>query len=531
MKFLSLFSGIEAASMAWENLGWQCVAVAEIDPFPCEVLKHHYPNVPNLGSVTNITKEKINELKQKNGTIDVVVGGSPCQSFSVAGKRLGLDDPRGNLMLDYCRIVATVRPKYFVWENVPGALSSNKGRDFACLLEEMANIGYSLGWRVLDAQHFGVPQRRRRVFLVGCLGDKRAPAKILFEHQSRSRHLAPCRKTRQKYTHQTQTSSGEYDQITLLKNNRSDGNLMENATKCYTLTAAMGNGGGHVPMIIDQYKIFTQNSRDEIRFVNGDGSITGSLSAQPGAKQQNYLYHYTYNVSSYNSAGMRSKNPNVGFKETTISRTLSTSTDPSQHQGGVAIVETPKNDVIGCLDATGASKLDNQWANSNQQIIETTICRTNGTGLIGCLNASDKKGISNTYVESNKCIVETISIQGNLIGRVNGGPEGIGVSQSQKMYTLTKRDVHAVSYQSKVRKLTPIECERLQGFPDNFTRIPWKGRAEENCPDSHRYKALGNSMAVPVMKFIGIGIMEAEGKPIPQQWFDTPKPLFVAEVI
>ena len=127
MKYLSLFSGIEAASVAWHDFGWTCVGVSEIDPFPCAVLKERFPDVPNLGDITEITKERLDEIKAENGAIDIVVGGSPCQSFSVAGQRKGLEDPRGNLMFEYCRVVRTVRPKYFIWENVPGALSSGKG--------------------------------------------------------------------------------------------------------------------------------------------------------------------------------------------------------------------------------------------------------------------------------------------------------------------------------------------------------------------------------------------------------------------
>lgn len=164
LKYISLFSGIEAASVAWEPLGWEPIAFSEIEPFPCELLQQRFPNVPNLGDITQI------DWSSYRGAIDIIVGGSPCQSFSIAGNRTGLKGESG-LMFEYIRAVREVLPRYFVWENVPGALSSEKGAAFGQLLREMDVIGYGLAWRVLDAQFFGVPQRRRRVFLIGCLGN------------------------------------------------------------------------------------------------------------------------------------------------------------------------------------------------------------------------------------------------------------------------------------------------------------------------------------------------------------------------
>lgn len=163
MRYISLFSGIEAATVAWEPLEWEPLCFAELDPFPCAVLEHRYPDVPNVGDVTKVNWKKF------KGKCDVVVGGSPCQSFSVAGKREGLSGESG-LMFEYVRAVREVRPRWFLWENVPGALSSEGGEAFRQLLSEMDKLGYGLAWRILDAQFFGVAQRRRRVFLVGRLG-------------------------------------------------------------------------------------------------------------------------------------------------------------------------------------------------------------------------------------------------------------------------------------------------------------------------------------------------------------------------
>jgi DNA (cytosine-5)-methyltransferase 1 len=174
VRFGSVCSGIEAASVAWHPLGWETAFVSEIEPFPCSVLAHHYPTVPNLGDMTKFKE-------WGNHGIDVLVGGTPCQSFSVAGLRKGLDDPRGNLMLTYLAIADQYRPRWLVWENVPGVLSSNGGKDFGTFLGGLGELGYGFAYRVLDAKHFGVPQQRRRVFVVASLGGWRGPAAVLFE--------------------------------------------------------------------------------------------------------------------------------------------------------------------------------------------------------------------------------------------------------------------------------------------------------------------------------------------------------------
>lgn len=181
MRYVSVFSGVEAATVAWEPLGWEPVAFCEIDAFPSAVLAERFPDVPNLGDITKVDWE---EFKRDFGTVDLVVGGSPCQSFSTAGKREGLAGASG-LMWEYVRCVQSLRPRWFVWENVKGCLSSgpdkgSHGEDFRCLLASMDELGYGLAWRVLDAQFFDVAQRRERVFLVGSLGDGRC-ADVLFE--------------------------------------------------------------------------------------------------------------------------------------------------------------------------------------------------------------------------------------------------------------------------------------------------------------------------------------------------------------
>jgi DNA (cytosine-5)-methyltransferase 1 len=176
MRYASVCDGIGAAHVAWQPLGWECAWTSEIEPFPAAVVDHHW-KLKNLGDMTAITEEMLNEC----GSVDLLVGGTPCQSFSIAGKRLGLDDPRGNLALRFCQLAAIMQPRWIVWENVPGVLSSNDGRDFDAFLRGMASVGYFGAYRTLDAQYFGVPQRRRRVFAVFYLGDWRRGAAVLLE--------------------------------------------------------------------------------------------------------------------------------------------------------------------------------------------------------------------------------------------------------------------------------------------------------------------------------------------------------------
>jgi DNA (cytosine-5)-methyltransferase 1 len=181
MKYASVCDGIGAVHVAWKHLGWKCDWTSEIEPFPAAVVEHHH-RLKNLGDMAAITEETLNGIA--SGPIDLLVGGTPCQSFSVAGLRRGLDDPRGNLALRFLQLAGVLRPTWVVWENVPGVLSSAGGRDFGTFLGALGELGYGFAYRVLDAQWFGVAQRRRRVFVVGHARDWRCAAAVLFERES-----------------------------------------------------------------------------------------------------------------------------------------------------------------------------------------------------------------------------------------------------------------------------------------------------------------------------------------------------------
>ena len=332
MTYFSVCSGIEAASVAWESLGWHAVGFSEIEKFPCELLRQRFPAVKNYGDMTKFREwENVGQFR-------VLVGGTPCQSFSIAGLRQGLNDSRGSLMLSYCALASYYKPRWVVWENVPGVLSSNRGRDFGTFLTLLAQCGYGAAYRVLDAQYFGVPQRRRRVYVVGCLGNWRCAAAVLFDRIGMQRYIAPSR-------------------------------------------AAKGTA---------------------------TGSTKDSVGSTMYLTQQNNLIYKQSNKTA----------------DTVMAR-----------------YGTDDGNVPLCL-------------------------------------------------------------LGNTIHRITSGANGSGYATDQA-YTVTASDIHAVKTQHGVRYLTPLECERLQGFPDNWTRISWHGKPTDLCPDGLRYKAIGNSMAVPVMRWIG----------------------------
>ena len=463
MKYLSVCSGIEAATVAWHDLGWQPAAFSEIEPFPSAVLKHHYPDVPNVGDMTKYKEWDI-------GTIDLLVGGTPCQSFSVAGLRKGLEDPRGNLALVYCGILDRFKPKWFVWENVPGVLSSNGGRDFGSFLGAVAELGYGFAYRVLDAQYFGVAQRRRRVFVVGCLGDWRSAAEVLFEPESLRRDSAPSREKGQEVAG---TIAARF------------GNIRNNHEECVaqTLQAKVGKGGfdleTETPIVMA-----TLCASDATKWGSNQWVNEGKAVLHPIALAENTIGRQPENGG--NGDGFT-----VGGPMYTLNAT------------GVHGVAQPFKETADCLTAAYGTK----W-NGNASA-------TNGSLFVAQTIA---------FAQNSRDEVRLLGGDGQIVGALAAQP---GMKQTTYLAqpvapTLTASNdpsrspqstevtnqvaaVHAASM--AVRRLTPVECERLQGFPDNYTNITWRKQPES--PDGPRYKALGNSMAVPVMAWIGRRIANA----------------------
>ena len=398
MRYLSVCSGIEAASVAWHDMGWTPVGFSEIEPFPCEVLKQRYPHVKNYGDLT-----RWEEWGIEPGTVDVLVGGPPCQAFSVAGLREGMADPRGNLSLVYFRLVKKLRPKWLVYENVPGLLSARSGSDFSSLLSALAECGYGFAYRMLDAQHFALAQRRQRIFIIGCRsGDWRHSAAVLFDGPSSYRHFKKGEETGQETATPAGTGAGgPSEQVPFgTRGNPDVAHCLE--TTCHDYSRADGFN-----MVLD------------------------------------------------------------GRKELPIAFKVRCGGEYSGTKGGEV--------------------------------------RTNERGGTGMLHYEDKTftvaATQDQFVATSSNEIKAVAFQpGNLARRAGSDPS------TEVFPTLSKdsgdQNPH-VATPMAVRRLLPSECEALQGFPKNYTQISWKGKPPEQCPDGPRYKAIGNSMATNVMKWIG----------------------------
>ncbi len=403
--------------MAWHQLGWEAAGFAEIEPFPAAVLAHHYPAVKNLGDMTNYKEWDL-------GTIDLLVGGTPCQSFSVAGLRKGLADPRGNLALVYCGILDHFRPKWCVWENVPGVLSSNGGRDFGSFLGALAELGYGFAYRVLDAQYFGVAQRRRRVFVVGYLGDWRPAAEVLFEPESLRRDTAPSRETGQKVagTFEARANSGGWS------------NSVDHAAAGYMQPVISHDPAPCLETTSHDYSRADGFTMVALPIALADISSRDKTQNGAGWKDDGTMY-------TLDTTGLQGVAQPIPFDTTQI-------THPANYSN-------PKEGDPCHPLAAGAHV---------PAIAQPTVIH--GT--------------------QDPCVSDVAFAQGR-----NSGGENVLIQSMA------------------VRRLTPVECERLQGFPDNYTNIPWRKQPES--PDGPRYKALGNSMAVPVMGWIGKRIQMRAG--------------------
>lgn len=293
MRFVSLFSGIEAASVAWGPIGWEAMAFAEIEPFPCAVLEHRFPDVPNLGDVTGIDWE---EFKREHGEPDLVCGGSPCQSFSIAGGREGLDG-ESRLMFEYIRAVRDLRPRWLLWENVPGVFSIDGGRAFGILIDALEELGYGLAWRTLDAQFFGVAQRRRRVFVVGHIGDGGCAAAVLFEPESVRGNTFTSREKRAAIAADAQGRAGGFS---IAQGSKSGGvcfrleqaqTLVTGAANAVCIqgdgsTSLNSNGGGYAEELaytlnnVDRHSVaFEQNQRGKVRLEGLCGDHAPTMNA------------------------------------------------------------------------------------------------------------------------------------------------------------------------------------------------------------------------------------------------------------
>ena len=385
MNYLSVCSGIGTDALAFDGLGWHCLGYSEIEPFPAAVLQHRWPDTPNHGDMLKYEEWKLDARP------DLIIGGTPCQPFSIAGAGEGMDDPRGQLTIKYFEMVAHFRPQWFIWENVPGALNTALPR----VIDQITESGYSCAWRILDALGFGVPQRRRRLFLVGHHRDWRGPAAVLFDQPSGARIPQP----RQASGIDAAGNEGGPDSVYTPQGIA--GKIAKGEGRSGTLKANMG-GGGNVPMVYAE--------RARIGIIDGR-SHAGTL--RQGA---------------------------TGTARPMVFR-------PSGSNNG-AILE---HDHSGALDHKGGA----------------------GGAARMMMRVAFNKPESKEYAQTM------------------GTNEGGNNTSSQFLADNTR-----------LRYLTPEECERLQGIEPGHTAIPWRGKPADQCPRGLRYKAIGNAMCVPVVRWI-----------------------------
>ncbi|OFV46709.1 DNA cytosine methyltransferase [Oligella sp. HMSC09E12] len=565
MNFLSICSGIEAASVAFNPLGWQAICFSEIEKFPGEVLAHHYPDVPNKGDMTAFREWPEEYFRDA----DMIVGGPPCQSFSVAGARGGLNDERGNLTLTFTEIINhadAIRRKHnrppviVLYENVPG-IFSDKTNAFGCLLGALAgedealipsgkrwtNAGAVLGpertiaWRLLDAQYFGLAQRRKRVFLVASAREDFSPAEILFEFDGVRRDTQPSRETGQEATGNVGTGF----------TSSSFGGYSEGVG---TLRAAGGDLGGGSETLVTHDKVkwpadIASTNQTGFRKLTFESYIQDETASTMMARDYK---SYTDLVAFGVPGNWIGRKPENGGNSTQFMYEIAPAQTATDKHGVIAFnsrQDPVSGDVLGALDTFSPQAqsvviagTQNDYFRDATENLAPTLRSDNGGGVVN----------------------QAIAIQGSMVGRKpENGPQGSGYDDTGVCFTQTSADRHAVAVATQtvvlplnsmtiqgrpsddlnprmgsgigdpydpqntltsnhhhavavlnppayqVRRLTPVECERLMGFPDKYTQIPWRNKPAEECPEGHRYKALGNSWAVPVARWIGKRIDDA----------------------
>ncbi|TNC93518.1 MAG: DNA (cytosine-5-)-methyltransferase [Stygiobacter sp.] len=533
----SVCSGIEAATAAWEPLGWRAAFFAEIEPFPSTVLAHRYPTIPNLGDMTAI------DGSAWRGKIDVLVGGTPCQAFSVAGLRKSLDDARGNLALKFVELADAIDPAWIVWENVPGVLST-RDNAFGCLLGGLAgedgplvppggkwsDAGVVLGptrtvaWRVLDAQYFGLAQRRRRVFVVAGAGDRADPVQVLLERQGLRRDSPPSREAGQGAA--GSAACRAYG-----------GNNTSGPIDVATALNACASASGRMDFESETFVATTLRARDLSRGVDSD--CTDTLIAHTLRAKANLAHRP--DIDTLVTHSLRGEGFDASEDGTGRGTPLVPVAIPIQEAGARTGIST--TDVrAGIGVGSDGDPMFTLQAGKQHAVAFNLRGRDGGAQAeidadnLASLRAASG-GSSRSYVafaQNQRDEVHSLTVAGALAAepgtkqqtyvafdcKAGTGFQTInadGVTPTLRAMSAQGRENGggqlAIQHDMAVRRLTPRECERLQGFSDDYTQILWRKKAAEDCPDGPRYRALGNSMAVPVMRWIGRRIQAAGQRP------------------
>jgi DNA (cytosine-5)-methyltransferase 1 len=534
LRYLSVCSGIEAATVAWHPLGWQAVAYSEIEKFPSAVLAHHYPDVPNLGDFTKID---VNTL----GRVDILAGGTPCQAFSVAGLRQSLADARGNLSLEFVRLAHELADRNglrnVVWENVVGVLST-KDNAFGCFIAGIVGADSAIepprrgkwpgagmvsgpkgraAWRVLDAQYFGVAQRRRRVIVVADFGNGADPAAVLFEQDGLRRYSPPSREARKDVaptiSARTKGGGGLGTDFEL------DGGLVEAAHPLL----AKGNSSHdatketYVPEIArcdatregssQDYETTTMVAVDVAPTVRAGGNRTGG--DRPYGTDVDTCDSLAV-VHAIQDGALRT-NPASGPDGVGVQEGIAYTLEARSEVQAVCVT----GEISHALTAEGHDASEDGSGRGApivcihaDAIGRTGDAKTPSVDAAGVSRIRDPgmgiaaDGTSYSMMASGQPHAVTVDyapeVSATLAARSSRGGGQInspGHNADQQVVVT-----------SAVRRLTPRECERLQGFPDDYTLIPWRGKPAEQCPDGPRYKGLGNSWAVPKFAWLGARI-------------------------
>ena len=672
MNYGSICSGVEAASLAWRHLGWTPAFFAEVEPFPAAVLmqrleatkplrpldpdaasdekdrkqrlswQSRIADLPGGGTIQNLGDFTLIKKDDYDGQIDLLVGGTPCQDLSIAGKRLGFDGKRSVLALDFVRLCFETGTRWVLWENVPATLSSHNGEDFARFVSLLCGWDvpvpddgwrksgivtgtpghFGVCWRILDAQYTrveqfprAVPQRRKRLFLVGYLDHWKYPAQVLFDGEMCGGNSPPCRTKGQ--TAPTGAEGGiDTAKSIRMRAGKPGGGKGALIGDDLSHTLATGNDqtvvytvhGAQTPISNDDHAnalgcsnsglencvCVSKQKKPEGRFWNGE-DVAGTLTVtsdrqlmpdkgrlqcviEPREDSVECLDTRQVDVHDTDLAPMLIATDYKGGKAICYENhaqdsrikpvEVSQSIVARMGTGGGNLPLVKEPDIIGFIKNDAGGIQQGFWKNvfptlraaitpaiTWNECFHLSFCDANGT-------RKDRKngGLYVTKAETSQTVTakgphtETvvIALDGDKMAKAERkGGSGLGVSEDGVMYTQTVKDVHAVAYdecvpldlrnatrdpekhdaqnhqgvgvgedgapmntvtaasvpgvgwQATVRKLLPIECERLMGFPDNWTRISWKGKPEEECPDAPRYKACGNSMCVNVMAWIG----------------------------
>jgi len=519
MRFLSVCSGMEAASIAWEPLGWKAVGFCEIDPFASAVLAHRFPNTPNYGDLT-----KYKQWPLEPGTVDVLIGGPPCQAFSVAGLRKGLADPRGNLTLTYLGLVDHLRPEWVIYENVPGLLSVDGGRTFGTFLHALGKLGYGWAYRILDAQHVGecrlhphrrgwsaVPQRRRRIFVVARrgAGGWASAAEVLSLREGLQRHLAAGGKKRQGVAPDAGGGAEE-------------GCWWDGGQVSQTLDAVLQKGQTMPeknrfpavlqPIVIDR-AAFNQGENAQYDPHIGEADVMDTVVAR--GPHANGVRDAEAGIPFRKSKRAQSETDDESWVEGQQSNTLN-NFDVGDTRTTHAVVEHMMPGEVAPTVTSGPpySRTGNERVEAEAPAITFqpgNLCRQAGAEPSTTTTTTTLKASMGDQMPHVATFGPVVPLNGmNLLSRLGECGETHSMQDfnpADPQFTLRRGGTqHGVLTPMAVRRLTPNECLRLQGFPDNWTNIPWKGKPEGQAPDGPQYKCAGNSFAVPVVRWIGTRI-------------------------